>query len=113
MLKVFRDNLKNLAWILWVIIAIFVLAIAADFGASVRQRGRADTVAKVGRETVSQAEFKRAYQRLSEMYRQVYGGQLPPGMEKQLYQQTLSQTGVQKTLLLEGRPLRPPVSAAR
>ena len=26
MLKVFRDNLKNLAWILWVIIALFVLA---------------------------------------------------------------------------------------
>jgi len=48
MLKVFRDNLKNLAWILWVIIAIFVLAIAADFGAKSQGRGRADTVAKVG-----------------------------------------------------------------
>ena len=36
MLKVFRDNLKNLAWILWVIIALFVLALAADFGASNR-----------------------------------------------------------------------------
>ena len=105
MLKVFRDNLKNLAWILWVIIAIFVLAIAADFGASVRGRGSADTVAKVGSETVSQADFKRAYQRLSEMYRQVYGGQLPPGMEKQLYQQTLSQLVVQKTLFLEARRL--------
>jgi peptidyl-prolyl cis-trans isomerase D len=104
MLKVFRDNLKNLAWILWVVIAVTVLAIAADFGASVRARGgNADTVAKVGSETVSRAEFKRAYQRLTEMYRQVYGGQLPPGMEKQLYQQTLSQTVVQKTLLLEAR----------
>ena len=98
MLKVFRDNLKNLAWILWVIIAVFVLAIAADFGTSMRGRGNADTVAKVGSETVSRAEFKRAYQRLTEMYRQVYGGQLPPGMEKQLYQQTLSQLVVQKTL---------------
>ncbi|HEY4589192.1 MAG TPA: peptidylprolyl isomerase, partial [Thermoanaerobaculia bacterium] len=103
MLKVFRDNLKNLAWILWVVIAVTVLAIAADFGASVRARSNADTVAKVGSETVSRAEFKRAYQRLSEMYRQVYGGQLPQGMEKQLYQQTLSQTVVQKTLLLEAR----------
>jgi len=80
MLKVFRDNLKNLAWILWVVIAITVLAIAADFGSSMRARGgNGDTVAKVGSETVSRAEFKRAYQRLTEMYRQVYGGQLPQG----------------------------------
>lgn len=105
MLKVFRDNLKNLAWILWVVIAVTVLAIAADFGSSMRGRGNAGTVAKVGSETVSQAEFKRAYQRMTDMYRQIYGGQLPQGMEKQLYQQTLSQTVVQKTLLLEARRL--------
>jgi peptidyl-prolyl cis-trans isomerase D len=105
MLKVFRDNLKNLAWILWVIIALFVLAIAADFGASTRGRGNGGTVAKVGSETVSQQEFRRAYQNLTNMYRQIYGGQLPPNMEKQLYQQALSQTVVQKTLLLEARRL--------
>ncbi len=105
MLKVFRDNLKNLAWILWVIIAITVLAIAADFGASVRGRGGADTVAKVGSETVSRVELQRAYQNITNMYRQIYGGQLPPNMEKQLYQQALSQTVVQKTLLLEARRL--------
>ena len=105
MLKVFRDNLKNLAWILWVIIAIFVLAIAADFGAKSQGRGRADMVAKVGSETVTQQEFKRAFEHMTEMYRQVYGGQLPPGLDKQLYQQTLSQTVVQKTLLLEARRL--------
>jgi peptidyl-prolyl cis-trans isomerase D len=105
MLKVFRDNLKNLAWILWVIIAITVLAIAADFGAKTQGRGSADTVAKVGSETVSREEFKHAYQRLTEMYRQVYGGQLPQGLDKQLYQQTLSQLVVQKTLFLEARRL--------
>src|SRR3954451_16593291 len=97
MLKVFRDNLKSLAWILWVIIILFVLAIAADFGSSVRGRGgNADTVAKVGGETVSQQEFRRAYQHMADIYRQVYGGQLPPNMDKQLYRQTLSQTVVQK-----------------
>ncbi|HEY3570336.1 MAG TPA: peptidyl-prolyl cis-trans isomerase [Thermoanaerobaculia bacterium] len=105
MLKVFRDNLKNLAWILWVVIAVTVLAIAADFGASMRGRGDAGTVAKVGSETVTREEFKRAYQRMTDMYRQIYGGQLPQGLEKQLYQQTLSQTVVQKTLLLEARRL--------
>jgi peptidyl-prolyl cis-trans isomerase D len=106
MLKVFRDNLKSLAWILWVIIILFVLAIAADFGSSVRARGgAADTVAKVGGETVSQQEFRRAYQHMADIYRQVYGGQLPPNMDKQLYRQTLSQTVVQKILLMEARRL--------
>lgn len=105
MLKVFRDNLKNLAWILWVIIGLTVLAIAADFGASMRGRGSADSVAKVGGETVTRVELQRAYQNLTNMYRQIYGGQLPPNMDKQLYQQALSQTVVQKTLLLEARRL--------
>jgi peptidyl-prolyl cis-trans isomerase D len=105
MLKVFRDNLKNLAWILWVVIAVTVLAIAADFGASMRGRGSADTVAKVGGDTVTRKEFQRAYQNLSNTYRQIYGGQLPPSMDKQLYRQALSQTVVQKTLLLEARRL--------
>jgi peptidyl-prolyl cis-trans isomerase D len=105
MLKVFRDNLKNLAWILWVIIALFVLAIAADFGARTQGRGSADTVAKVGGEAVSQQEFRRAYQNMTNVYRQIYGGQLPPTMEKQLLRQTLSQTVVQKILLLEARRL--------
>jgi peptidyl-prolyl cis-trans isomerase D len=105
MLKVFRDNLKNLAWILWVIIALFILAIAADFGAKSQGRGSADTVAKVGGEVVSQQEFRRAYQNMTNVYRQIYGGQLPPTMEKQLLRQTLSQTVVQKILLQEARRL--------
>jgi hypothetical protein len=32
MLKVFRDNLKRLVWILWVVIAAFVLLVFVDFG---------------------------------------------------------------------------------
>ena len=64
MLKVFRDNLKNLAWILWVIIALFVLALAADFGSGINPGGGQATAAKVGRETVSLAEFQREYRQL-------------------------------------------------
>src|SRR4051812_36401985 len=113
MLKVFRDNLKNLAWILWVIIALFVLALAADFGGSFRgSGGGADTVAKVGKETVSRQEFKRAYQNMTNIYRQIYGDQLTPEMEKQLYRQALSQAVVQKILLIEARRLGLTVSDA-
>jgi peptidyl-prolyl cis-trans isomerase D len=105
MLKVFRDNLKNLAWILWAIIALFVLALAADFGASVRGRANDASVARVGGETVSRQEFQRAYENMTNFYRQIYGDQLTPEMEKQMYKQALSQTVVQKILLTEARRL--------
>jgi peptidyl-prolyl cis-trans isomerase D len=105
MLKVFRDNLKNLAWILWVIIALFVLALAADFGASVRSRGTQAAAATVGGETVPIAAVQRAHQNLAGMYRQVYGDQLPPELEKQMYVQALNQAVNQRILLAEARRL--------
>lgn len=105
MLKVFRDNLKNLAWILWVIIALFVLALAADFGASVAGRGNEATAATVGGEKVATSEVQRAHQNLASMYRQIYGDQLPPELEKQMYMQALTQAVNQKILLREARRL--------
>lgn len=112
MLKVFRDNLKNLAWILWVIIALFVLALAADFGARAGGRGNENAVARVGGETISRQEFQRAYQNMTSIYRQVYGDQLSPDIEKQMYRQTLTQTVVQKIQTLEARKLGLTVSDA-
>lgn len=105
MLKVFRDNLKNLAWILWVIIALFVLALAADFGSSVGGGGSHATAAKVGRDTVSLAEFQREYRQLANLYRQVYGDQLTPEVEKQMQlpRQALDRAINQKILLAEAR----------
>src|ERR1700709_2037584 len=112
MLKVFRDNLKNLAWILWVIIALFVLALAADFGSRAGGRGNENAVARVGGETISRQEFQRAYQNMTSIYRQVYGDQLSPDIEKQMYRQTLTQTVVQKIQTLEARKLGLTVSDA-
>src|SRR5436305_9005570 len=105
MLKVFRDNLKSLAWILWIIIAVFVLAIAADFGSSVRGRATDATAATVGSDKVSVAEVQRAHKNLTNMYRQVYGDQFPPELEKQLYVQALNQAVNQRILLSEAKRL--------
>lgn len=105
MLKIFRDNLKNLAWILWVIIAVFVLTLAVDFGAGINPGGGQATAAKVGRDTVSLAEFQREYRQLSNLYRQVYGDQLTPELEKQMQlpRQALDRAVNQKILLAEAR----------
>ncbi|HEV8582300.1 MAG TPA: SurA N-terminal domain-containing protein [Thermoanaerobaculia bacterium] len=107
MLKVFRDNLKNLAWILWVIIALFILALAADFGASFRRGGQQAVAATVGGETVSVAEFQREYRQIQNLYRQVYGDQLTPEVEKQmrLPLQALDRAVNQKILMAEARRL--------
>lgn len=114
MLKVFRDNLKNLAWILWVIIALFVLALAADFGSSVGGGGSHATAAKIGRETVSIAEFQREHKQLANLYRQIYGDQLTPELEKQMQlpRQALDRAINQKILLGEAHRLGLTVSDA-
>ena len=35
MLKIFRDNLRYLSWILWIVIIIFVAFVFVDFGGPV------------------------------------------------------------------------------
>jgi peptidyl-prolyl cis-trans isomerase D len=113
MLKVFRDNLKNLAWILWVIIALFVLALAVEFGGNVRQAAQG-VAATVGGDQVTTQEFQRAYKNLDTRLRQVYGDQLTPEMAKQmrLPLRALDQVISQKILLAEARRLGLSVSDA-
>lgn len=112
MLKVFRDNLKSLAWILWVVIALFVLGLAVEFGGNLRNQGQDAPAATVGGMTVTRSEFQRAYQNLAGIYRQVYGDQLNPEIEKQIYMQALNRTVNQKILLAEARRLGLTVSDA-
>src|SRR5436305_10399912 len=115
MLKVFRDNLKNLAWILWAIIALFVLALAVEFGGNVRQANQAQGVAAtVGSERVTTAEFQRAYQNQYNRFHQMYGDQFTPELAKQmrLPLQALATVIGTKILLGEARRLGLTFSAA-
>ena len=41
MLKVLRDNLKYLSWILWVVILVFIAFVFVDFGGGLCQGGNA------------------------------------------------------------------------
>jgi len=114
MLKVFRDNLKSLAWILWVIIALFILGLAVQFGGNIRGTGNTATAATVGRDTVSMEEFLRSYRQIENIYRQAYGDQLTPEMEKQmrLPLQAVDRAINQKILMAEARRLGLTVSDA-
>ncbi len=76
MLKLMRDNLKNLKWILWFVVFIFVLLIFVDWGAGRGQgRGMAGLAAKVGGVAITEAEFLRELRSTEERYRQQYGEQ--------------------------------------
>jgi peptidyl-prolyl cis-trans isomerase D len=86
MLKVLRENVKYLSWILWVIIAVFIIFIFVDFGAGIGgPRGSGEAVAAtVGHETISRIEFQRALANVQANYRRMYGEKFTPEVEKQM-----------------------------
>ncbi len=86
MLKVFRDNLKYLSWVLWLVIAVFILFVFVDFGSTVPGGpvGGSDSAAKVGGQKVSYGEFQRAYRRAEDIYRQAYGDSFSSDLARQI-----------------------------
>ena len=107
MLKVLRDNLKYLSWILWLVVALFIFSIWSGFGSGVGRRGGVgeNVAANVGGQKVTMEEFERNYKRLEGLYRQIYGEQFTAEAARQmgLPLQALNQAVSQKILLAEAR----------
>ncbi len=103
-LRLMREWMKYLKWILWFVVLTFIVALFFDFG-SINQFGRAqDKVAvSVGKEEVTYDEFRRQYQTLESRYRQMFGAQYNADLAKQfnLPQQALDQLINRRILLLE------------
>jgi peptidyl-prolyl cis-trans isomerase D len=104
MLKMFRDNLKYLSWIIWVVIAVFILFVFVDFG-SIRLGGTAptDAAASVGDQAVTYGEFERTYRQTEDYYRQTLGEQFNRELAQQmgLPLQVLDQLVAEKIVLGE------------
>jgi len=108
MLKVLRDNLKYLSWILWGVIVIFVLFVFVDFGGGVPGPAlRTEAAAVVDGDEISYGEFQRAYQDTEESYRTAYGTQFTPELARQLQLplQVLEQLVEQRILLREAESM--------
>ncbi|HVR30146.1 MAG TPA: peptidyl-prolyl cis-trans isomerase [Thermoanaerobaculia bacterium] len=106
MLKVFRDNLKKLVWVLWVVIACFVLLIFVDFGGAGFQGQSADrTAATVGDETITFDDFRRQYQQSERQAQSIYGANYTPELGRQLglAVQALDGLVAQRILVAEAR----------
>ncbi len=85
MLTTLRQNFHNLKWILWAVIAIFVLFVFVDWGMGSAGRGGDDTwAARVGRRTIPVAEFQREYAEAEDRYRQIYGKNFSPELLKMM-----------------------------
>jgi len=86
MLKVFRDNLKYLSWVLWLVIVVFVLFVFVDFGATVPTGSTipTDAAATVGDLDVTYGDFERSYRQAEETYRQIYGDQFNRELAQQM-----------------------------
>lgn len=109
MLKVMRDNLKHLAWILWVVIAVFVLLVFVDFGTVTGggAAGGTSTAASLGPHEVRWGELERAHRSLQDRMRSIYGDQFNAELAQQLQlkRQALEQLVNSKILLAEAREL--------
>jgi peptidyl-prolyl cis-trans isomerase D len=85
MLQVLRDSMKYLAWILWVVIGVFVLFVFVDFGSSVPGGTTpARAAVTVGDQEVSYRELEREHRELENQMRQQLGQQFSPELAQQL-----------------------------
>ena len=83
MLKTFRENFKHLKWVLWLVIAVFVIFVFVDWGmGSSRGGGGIDFAAKVGSSKITEMEFRREYVQAEERYRQMYGQSFSPELAR-------------------------------
>ncbi|MEM7052307.1 MAG: SurA N-terminal domain-containing protein [Acidobacteriota bacterium] len=108
MLKVFRDNLKYLSWILWLVIAVFILFVFVDFGSAGRGlAGNNTAAAVVNGEEIGFDEFRSQYRNLEQRFRQIYGDQYSSELAEQLRlpQQALQQVVDRRLLLREADKL--------
>ena len=115
MLKVLRENVKYLSWILWAIIGLFVLFVFADFGGGIRgTRGPVTWAAKVGGATISQSEFSHTFTSMEDQARQAYGEQFSNELEKQLQLplRALNQAVSNQVMVMEARRIGLKVSDA-
>ena len=103
-LRLMREWMKYLKWILWFVVITFIAALFFDFG-SINQFGRASgqVAVSVGKEEVTYDEFRRQYQNLESRYRQMFGERYNAELAKQfnLPQQALDQLINRRILLLE------------
>jgi len=106
MLKLMRDNLKNLKWVLWFVVFVFVLLVFTEWGSGRGSgpRGMVGLAAKVGEVRITEADFLRELRSTEQRYREMFGEQWESFREQMdLAAMTLQNMVDRELLILEGR----------
>lgn len=107
-LKYLRDNLKSLTWVLWLVVAVFILLVFFEWtGFNQQPMASNQVAATVGGEKITYDEFRRAYRNLEDRYRQTFGERFNRDMAAQLNLPVQALDGLinQRILLLEAKKL--------
>ena len=107
MLKVLRDSMKYLAWILWIVIAVFILFVFVDFGGVMPGTQPNQAAATVGDQEITYRELEREHRKKEAEMRAQFGDQYTPELAKQLQipMQALNTAINRKVLIAEAQRL--------
>jgi len=84
MIKFLREEKKKFSWILWAVVAVFVLYVFVDFGRSRSEGVSNEVAAVVGDVTITRKEFADECRQQERRYSQMMKGNLTPEMKKNL-----------------------------
>jgi peptidyl-prolyl cis-trans isomerase D len=84
MLKTMRASFHQLKWTLFAVIIVFILGFVFFSGSNWGGSGSAQTIATIGGDEVSAAEFSRIYENQVQRYRDMYKGSFTPELARAL-----------------------------
>jgi len=91
-----RRNVRNLSWVLWLVIIAFIAFYIPDL-----IRGPSNVVARVDGDPIYVAEYQQALQQQAEYYRSVSGGNLPDDFLQQIQiEQIVLESLIRERLIL-------------
>lgn len=101
MLKLMRDQFRNLKIVLWFVVVVFVLLIFVDWGTG-RQggQGMASVAAQVGDVIITEAQFVKELRSTEDRYRQMYGQQFEAVREQIDFASLTVQNLIDRELLI-------------
>lgn len=100
-LKLMRDNLKHLKFILWGVVIIFVLLVFVDWGSGRGRKGRNGVAVTVGSHHVGEKDFLKEVKNLQENYKRQLGDNWDRFKDQINLGQQAAQQIIQRELMLD------------
>ena len=91
-----RNNVRNLSWVLWLVIIAFVAFYIPDLIS-----GSSNVIARVDGDPISVTEYQQALQQQADYYRNASGGNLPDDFLQQIQlEQIVLESIIRERLIL-------------